>query len=281
MRRNPSSLVAAAACALMASCASDPVAPSAALHFRPMARSALVSSRDVNFLVAQWQKDAESTTVLARQQGGGTPHPVARLVQVSQGPRQLVSVQLLPEYASAAVRADHQIAALEQLYAMVLRQEPDARYCLGSGEHACSPDRDRVSHAQVLLALARQRKELTDHISVAVPWRSVEMMGAARSWDADMVAVRATADRVPLEGVVIHFNRQPHSLCVARTNADGVAACRLVDQHGDEHEHDHSAPVVATFPGDLRTHQVLLPTTSVMRTPAFATRIPHVPPSPP
>jgi hypothetical protein len=279
MRRTPSSLVAAAACALMASCASEPVAPSAALHFRPMARSTLVSSRDLNFLVAQWQRGAESTTVLARQQGGGAPHPVARLVQVREGSRLLVSVQRLPE--TTAGRPDHESAAIEQLYALVLRQEPDALYCLDSGEHACSPDRDGVSHAEVLLALARYRREVTARTSGVVPWRSVEMMGTVRSWDADMVAVRATADRVPLEGVVIHFNRQPHSLCVARTRADGVALCRLVDQHGDEHEHDHSAPVVATFPGDVRTDHVLLPTTSVMRTPAFAARIRHVPPSPP
>jgi hypothetical protein len=251
----------AAACALLASCASEPVAVPTALEYRPALRSTLVSSRDVTFVVAQWQRGAEQTTVLARQQAGAAPHPVARLVQMRQGSELQVSVQRLPESGSGAGRADQESAALEQLYALVLRQEPQARYCLGSGGRPCNPERGGVSHAEVLLALAD-------------PWRVVAMTGApTQSSDADVVGVRATAHQVPLEGVAIYFNRAPHSLCTARTGADGLAACRLVDPHGDEHDHDHAAPVVATFPGDVRTDRVLLPTTYVLATP-FAPRIP-------
>lgn len=264
----------AAACALLASCASEPVAPPSAIEYRPALRSTLVSSRDVTFVVAQWQRGAELTTVLARQQSGAPPHPVARLVQVGQGPESHVSVQRLPESGRGAGRANQESAALEQLYALVLRQEPQASYCLGSGGRPCNPERSGVSHAEVLLALADARERADDRSRASVPWRVVEMMGApTQSWDADVVGVRATAHQMPLEGVAIYFNRAPHSLCTARTRADGVAVCRLVDPHGDEHEHEHAAPVVATFPGDVGTDRVLLPTTYVLPTP-FAPRIP-------
>jgi hypothetical protein len=275
MSRSPRfRVMLAAACALLASCASEPVAQPTALEYRPALRSTLVSGRDVTFVVAQWQQGAERTTVLARQQAGAAPYPVARLVQVSQGPKLQVSVQRLPESGGGAGHAVQDSAALEQLYALVLRQEPQARYCLGNGSKPCNPARDGVSHAEVLLALADARERAAERSPAAVPWRVVEMAGApSQSSDADVVGVRATAHQVPLEGVAIYFNRAPHSLCTARTGADGVAACRLVDPHGDEHDHDHAAPVVATFPGDVRSDRVLLPTTYVLATP-FAPRIP-------
>lgn len=266
MRKLPRCYVAlAAACALLASCASEPVAPPTAIEYRPAARSTLVSSRNLSFVVAQWQQGAELTTVLARQQAAAAPHPVARLVQVRQGSELQVAVQRLPESGSAAGRADHEIAALEQLYALVLRQEPQARYCLSSGMRPCDAARDSVSHAQVLQALAEVRERAAVRAPAAVPWRVVEMKGApTRPGDADVVGVRVTSHQGPLEDVAIYFNRAPHSLCVARTRADGVASCRLEDQHGDEHEHDDATPVVATFPGDVRTGRVFLPTTYVL-----------------
>jgi hypothetical protein len=277
-------VVLAAACALLVSCASGPETPSAALDYRPASRSTLMSNRDLRFVVAQWRRGAELTTVLAQRQTGASPRPVARLVQAGQGPTLQVSIHRLPVRTSPTSPADDERAALEQLYALVLRQEPQARYCLGSGGQRCDPMRDGVSHAEVLLALADARERVVPHTPATVPWRAVEMAGSPiRSVDADVVAVRATAREVPLEGVAIYFNRAPHSLCAARTGADGVAVCRLVDPHGDDHEHDHAAPVVATFPGDVRTDRVLLPTTYVLPTPdvvppPFAPRIPGIRP---
>ena len=255
----------AAACALLASCASEPVAPPTATEYRPAQRSTLVTRRDLNFLVAKWQGGAESTTVLARQQDGAAPRPVARLLQVRQGPGLHVSVHRLPESWTEADRADHEIAALEHLYALVLRQEPQARYCLASGGWPCDAARDGVSHARVLQALADLREQAVVRTPAAVPWRVVEMQGApARSWDADVVGVRATGHQGPLADIAIYFDRAPHSICAARTRADGVATCRLEDQHGDGHQHDHASTVVATFPGDVRPDRVLLPTTYVL-----------------
>ncbi len=255
----------AAACWLLASCASEPVAPPTAVGYRPASQSTLVTQRELRFVFAKWQAGAVSTTILAQQRGGAAPHPVARLLQVSQGTAMHVAVQRLPEPAGAADGADHELAVIEQLYALVLRQEPQARYCLSSGSTPCHAARDGISHGQVLQALAELREQAVIRTPAAVPWRVVEMQGTpARTGDADVVGVRAVSPHGPLADVAIYFNRPPHSICAARTRADGVATCRLEDPHGDGHQHDHATVVVATFPGDVAPGRVLLPTTYVL-----------------
>jgi hypothetical protein len=259
-------VVPAAACALLVSCASETVAPPGALDYRPAPRSALVSSRDQIFLVAQRQQGPQLTTVLALQRAGAKPQPVARVVRVRQGQDLQVSIQRLPLSGSPAEVAVDQVATLEQLYGMVFRQEPKARYCLGEAGRPCNAMRDGVAHAKVLNALAAAREQEALRVPAAVPWQVVEMNDApARSADADVVSVRITVDRAPLAGIEVHFDRPPHSICSGRTGGDGMAACRLVDSYGDEHEDEHSVPVVATFPGVVRTDGVLLPTTYVLR----------------
>jgi hypothetical protein len=288
MSTTPRAIVAlAAACTLQVSLASERQALPAAHDFRPAPRSTLVASRDVNFLVAQESRGGVLTMVLARERAGFPPQPVAQLVQQRQDAEVHVSVQRLPEPVSAPDPATDEVAALEHLYALVLRREPEARYCLGGGPQRCDPARDGVSHAELLRALAAARDRAAARTPTATPWRVVDMSRApAGTADADVVGVRATTHRAPLEGVAVHFNRAPHSLCVARTGPDGVATCRLEDQHGDGHLHDHAGTVVATFPGDVRPDRVLLPTTYVLPPsevvpPPFAARIPALLPAKP
>lgn len=263
----------AIACAPLACFAIESVAPPATVEYRPAQRSALVAARDSNFVVAKWQAGMQSTTMLARQQGGATPRPVARLVQMRRDSQVHVSVQRLAQ----TDRADDETATLAQLYSLVLRQEPQGRYCLGEGGRPCDAARDGLSHAQVLQALAGLRERVVASAPAAVPWRVVEMHAVpTASSDEDVVGVRVTSREGPLQDVAVYFNRAPHSICTARTRADGVATCRLEDQHGDEHQHDHAMAVVATFPGDVRADRVILPTTHVLptngrtRPPAFA-----------
>lgn len=271
---------------LLASCAGAPpvpafVASTADAGFRPVPRSTLVSNRELDFVLARHQRGADSTTVLALRQDRGTPRPLARLVQVGQGPQARVSVQWRqpPEPGGTGASQAQEIALLEQLYAVILRMEPEARYCLGgmsglgSEEPACDAAHDGLTHMGMLLALTAARERAAAGMPAATPWRPVEMQRApTRTWDPDVVGVVATNQHGPLAGAAIYFNRAPHSLCIARTNAAGVAICRLVDQHGDAHEHDHSAPVHATFPGEVRTDRVLPPITYVMSTPAAFAR---------
>jgi hypothetical protein len=77
--------------------------------------------------------------------------------------------------------------------------------------------------------------------------------------------VRVIAHDRPLQGADVFFSRAPHSGCVARSDAAGLAACELVDYHGDDGDGDASGvPVVATFSGDVRPDRVLVPTTFVL-----------------
>jgi hypothetical protein len=258
--------VALAACALLVSCASGTPAPPAALDYRPAPRSALVSSRDQTFLLAKRQQGAQLTTVLALQRAGADPQPVARIVRVHQGQELQVSIQRLPLSGSPTEVAIDQLVTLEQLYALVFRQEPEARYCLGSAGQPCNAMRDGVAHAKVLNALAAAREQEALRVPAAVLWQVVEISDApARSADADVVSVRLTVDRAPLTGIEVHFDRPPHSICSGRTGGDGMAVCRLVDSYGDEHDDEQAMPVIVTFPGVVRTDGVLLPTTYVLR----------------
>jgi hypothetical protein len=117
----------------------------------------------------------------------------------------------------------------------------------------------------VLQALADARNRAAARVPAAVLWRVVEMRGIPTgTGDADVVGVRVTSQRMPLEGVSIYFDRAPHSLCAARSRADGAAICRLEDPHGEADAHEGNAmPVVATFPGSVRADVTLLPTTYV------------------
>lgn len=269
MRHWSCRIALAVACAPLASFAIEPEA-SPVLEYRPVLRSTLVSSHDVAFVVARWQENGRATTVLARAQAGAAPQPVAQLEQMRQGPGLQVSIHRLPQAGSGAGRAADETATLEQLYALLLRQDPLARYCLSSGAMPCDPAGGGVSHAEVLLALADARERVPDR-PASVPWRVIEMSSAlAQPPDADVVGARVTVDRTPLEGVAIYFHRAPHSLCTARTGANGVAVCRLVDPHGDDHADDHTAPVVATFPGHVAADRVLPPTTFVVSPPGAA-----------
>ena len=53
---------------------------------------------------------------------------------------------------------------------------------------------------------------------------------------------------------------------MAKSRANGVATCHLVDREGDEDSHtgEEKVAVVATFPGDVRADRVLVPTTLVL-----------------
>jgi hypothetical protein len=52
---------------------------------------------------------------------------------------------------------------------------------------------------------------------------------------------------------------------VAKSDAQGLATCELVDYHGDDGDGDEGAvPVVATFSGDVGANRVLVPTTFVL-----------------
>lgn len=230
--------------------------------YAPVPRSTLVSRPDLPFMLARVQRGASQVTLLAHQPAGGDPTPVALMSATPSAPAAEVSVRLL---RSNAADAEVSLATLEHLYAWTMRQDPEARFCFSDRtEPGCAAAGGGSSHAEFLRELAATRNAAAG----SVPWHVVSMAPAVSSpGDADRVGVRVMSDRGPLDGASVFFNRAPHSGCVAKSRADGVAACVLVDQHGDEESHaeEGKVPVIATFPGDVRAGQMLVPTTLVLR----------------
>ena len=143
------------------------------------------------------------------------------------------------------------VAAIEHLYSMALLLDPIA------------VEKEGRSLPDLLGELAKARNSA----GAGVPWRVVSL-GPAPSGGGDDVAARVVDADGPLEGAAVYFHRAPHSGCSAKSDASGVAACRLIDTHGDDDDHDaHAVSVVATYPGDVRSDRVLAPTTRVLPKP--------------
>jgi hypothetical protein len=237
----------AAACLLMASAAFAENRPAS------VPRSTLVSKPDLQFNLVYAQKGDTQVTVLVHSPTAGKPLPVA---EISTSPKSVVSISLLPGSAKGELK----VGTIERLYVLALREDPEARFSFEK--------RQQLSHAELLGELVKARARAAQGLRPAtVPWRVVSITGAPSGKDEDDVAAIVKDAQAPMKGVTLYFNRAPHSSCSATTREDGVARCRLVDQHGDEEAHDDKTSVVATFPGDVRADRVLVPITAIVRAP--------------
>jgi hypothetical protein len=235
------------------------------LSYGPAPRSTLVGRQDIRFLLARERKKEVMTTVLAYQAPGGKPSPVAVMSASGADGRSQVSVRRLPLAAPRNEHGDLSVATLEYLYTLVLRQDPEARFCFADIGHDCDAALSGYSHAEMLQQLARSRQQaVAARGGASIPWQRISLTPAnMHHADHDDVFARISGEHGPFEGATIFFNRAPHSSCQAKSNEAGIASCRLVDQHGDEDSHSgqEKAPVLAIFPGDVRADRVLLPTT--------------------
>lgn len=237
----------AAACLLMAAGAFAENRPAS------VPRSTLVSNSSLRFGLTYDQKGDTQVMALVHSPAAGKPLPVAKVSTFANG---VVSFSLLSGSANSAVK----IGTIERLYVLALRQDPEARFSFHEGK--------QLSHAELLAELVKARARAAKGLGAAtVPWRVVSIAAAPSGNDDDDVAAIVKNDQGPVKGVAIYFNRAPHSSCYATTREDGVAKCRLVDQHGDEEAHHDKAAVVATFPGDVRADRVLVPITAIVRAP--------------
>jgi hypothetical protein len=224
----------------------------------PVPRSTLVSKPELKFSLIPGERRGGRATLLVHQPAEGQAFPVA----VIGSSQDLISFERLPIPEGVPDRASLDIGTLERLYVLALRQEPEARFCLADIGQSCDAAGKGDSHAELLRKLVEARQRTRP----AVPWYFISMQPAATgSANADEVAVRLLREQRPMEGVGVYFNRAPHSGCGATSNAKGVAACVLVDQHGEEESSEHDGtPVVATFPGEVRKDLVLVPRTVVL-----------------
>lgn len=263
---------------LLAACAhraGEPTTPPPG-HYQPMPRAGLVERTDLQFLVASSPGHTDSRTWLARRAPDGRIQPLAWIhTQAGLGERQ-VSVHLLPEPSVGHERHSLTKATLEQLYALVFRLPPQASFCLTEGPAPCASaastphgpsasGQPKHAQAELLTALAERRAQIAAQVPGSRPWQVVTLRpGPGPAWDPDLVSVRAQGAQGPKADLAVYFDRPPHAICMARSGPGGEARCRLQDQHDDSHLHDHSVPVLATFPGEIHPDRVLLPTTQLL-----------------
>jgi len=260
-------LVIGAGCLLVACAGAQPASVAARLDLSgmttlPAPRSTLISRPDLRFHLAQRRSGISETTVLVHDPPSGAPVPAAAIIASGErGPRH-VSVERL---ALPSAEPGLEVAVLENLYVLAVAQEPTASFCLAEQGAGCDPARHGESHAQLLkqIVAAREAALRGPQDASAAHWQMLTMSPAPKpGTDPDQVAVRVALDQRPFQGAQVYFNRAPHSGCVARSDAGGIAACKLVDYHGDEgDEHEADVPVVATFSGDVRPGRVLVPAT--------------------
>lgn len=232
--------------------------------------SALVR-RDVPLTVENADVNLGAVAVVLHAPPGASARPVAALV-VDRSRWRATRVSLrefaLPQSGSQdpALSA----ARLEHLYTLAFRQDADARYCLPSANGTCDDDR-LLSQGEALQQLAERREcalaALPEGARAASPaWRVVTLQPAPAAQDPKSVAVRLLDQAVPIAGAQVLFSKLPHASCTATSQADGTASCVLTDNHGHAGGHPEfdREPVVVTFPGDLRSRRILLPTTRLM-----------------
>jgi hypothetical protein len=229
--------------------------------------STLVSRPAIKFTLDQRKSGVRQVATLMYSPSNAEPRALA-VIEVSElEGREEVVVHLLSA-SGAPVDPEVEVAAIERLYTLALNLNPEASFCLSRSGSPCNPTMTVSSHALLLREILLTREAALKKSRLpGTPWHVVSMMPTVKdSGSADRASVRVTVAGIPLPGRQIFFSRAPHSGCVAKTGADGVATCELFDQHGDQHEHDDEHAIVANFPGDVTAERIFPPTTSVVAT---------------
>lgn len=236
--------------------------PAGAVYLE-LTASTLVSRPAIQFTLEQQQTAGREVVTLMHAPSGAEPRGVAVIEISDSAGRTQIALRL-----QARARTDPEVAVstLERLYTLALQLDPEARFCFARAARACHASTTKGTHAEVLrqIALARQMA-LAQAKLPGTPWSVVVISQTPRSQQGThRASARVTLAGKPLTDTRIHFSRAPHSACFAKTGADGVASCELVDQHGDEDEHGSGNEVVATYPGDVTRERILPPTTTIV-----------------
>ncbi|MDY0746942.1 hypothetical protein SNE35_20685 [Paucibacter sp. R3-3] len=234
------------------------------VEFTAPPTSLLVGRADLPFRVGRLRHGDAEAVILAHETADHRLLPMATAAEIGDAARPRICVDLLGMRDAGTDRA-LVITAVERFYGLVLRLDGEGDYCLADASNDC-PVGQRLSQGDVLRELVRVRAEALD--DKAKPWSVVSLAPAkAASSDLDDVAAQVSGDAGPMAGATVFFHRAPHSGCVAKSGEQGVATCRLVDQHGDEDpdEHEADAKLLVTFPGEIGTDRTLVPMTQRMQ----------------
>lgn len=228
----------------------------------------LVSDPSLPFKLRRARQGDTRVTLLAYGPAGAAQVGVQLAAQLT-GNDTRTCIDLSPA-AQAAWPLAMRIAVTEHVYALVLGMDAYAGYCVRVQAADCTTAGSRVTHAQALRQLARERERLRQDGSSSdgrfKRWQTVMLQPLNAAPEPDAVAASVFDEQGPLVGVPLYFHRAPHAGCTGRSDSSGAVRCTLVDQHGDDDQHDHAAtPLLVTFAGDLRADRTLLPTTLVVQ----------------
>ncbi|GHC74239.1 hypothetical protein GCM10007320_11200 [Pseudorhodoferax aquiterrae] len=172
------------------------------------------------------------------------------------------------------------VAALEHLYAYVSRLPPEQAFRFAT-------DAQALAQGDALARLAQQRQCAVRQLSARAapaairPWRTVRLqpkvLDLGPDGDGHTVAVSVQDGAHAVGRSTVTFTRDPHLVCFAQVDAQGMASCRLSDAHFHAHRHDNEGEeTVATFSGAVDDEATYLPTTARWANPrrAFTQPIP-------
>lgn len=164
-------------------------------------------------------------------------------------------------------------AALEHLYAFLLRSAPESRFelkdsCRVLGDRLRATERPSGAELLQYVALARAERR-RETLSGERLWRVTALHPHLNGDEPLEVATLVNGADGPVPDSLVSFAREPHLACSATTDGNGMARCTLVDTHGHA-PHDAGPvpqPTVVTFAGRVVAGFVDVPVVAVVETP--------------
>jgi len=176
--------------------------------------------------------------------------------------------------SSSPSSAQLDLIGLERLYEHVLQQDPTRIYTFDAVREGKANRQADRTQGEVLrdIALARGRAAAVVARGGSlkpIPWSiaSMEVIKAGKTKtkpDPDFISVRVVdGGKRPIAGATLTASRGADMMCSARSDARGVASCKLRDTHGHgEGTHDEDdGPTIVTFAGSVSAERIELPTT--------------------
>jgi hypothetical protein len=176
-----------------------------------------------------------------------------------------------PKASSRCEASEVDLVALEHMYRFAINDVVTDAFRFGAVARGREDSGPKLTHSQLLARIAKTRECVADALTTAgaTPpkrWRNVSLEPAEFSRNSAVVSARLLSPRGPLVSATILFTRAPHLECSSTTDSTGLATCQLEDTHGhDDDDEVPGAPTVASYPGEVQSDLVLLPTTSVDR----------------
>jgi hypothetical protein len=236
---------------------------------RKPGRSSLVSFPSTQIWWGEHGTGALRLMVLATLPASGQPRLLAAVaVNAAQ-------VHVSTNLSSTETPADevHRLSALEHLYTYLHYQEPLLRYVDAPQVDAAGAVAGSQAAALVQVVAERQclAVQLAARGEAVRRWEWASLMPVKTSGDDVLMVAALARDSAgrPVQGASLAFARGTHFACDAKTDAQGVARCRMFDVHGhgDDDDHGHETkpqPTVVSFGGVDQGDSALLPRTLVV-----------------